>query len=317
MEIDGYEYNYSAIKELRVTKGRKVFVTMIRELECIYLIIKKCYKLKVANLKIDTITHYDNKSDSKNDIFSQKTYYLFPNNENKKYLFLAYEIFFHGLDRFEDSYYDNRYHNYNNSFLLELINELHKCRKSHSLGGKKIDNYLSVKGSCFIDKEVFKENLDKKYPSLKMYFNYKPFSGHQRRLGHYYRHLISSTGFVVKNSILTYEQKREYLKLLRGQLSNHEIVLLYYNFLSGYGSKWENEKNSFLINYRMLHNIQRELVLPEFNQVDKLLSIKNNFIYKGDDSKNDHLFELYGSESTLSVEDNCKFKNNEQTNTYR
>ncbi|WP_159636954.1 putative phage abortive infection protein [Sphingobacterium composti Ten et al. 2007 non Yoo et al. 2007] len=308
MEIEGYEYDSSNNKkEFKVTKGRKVFVTMIRELECIYLIIKKCYKLKIDDLKEHSITHYDIKSEINNKIFSKKTYYSFPDNE--KYFYLAYEIFFHGLDKFEEAYYDNIYHDYNNIFILELINELKRCRKSHSLGGKKQSNYLNIKGSPFIEKELFKEYIDKKFPSLKMYFNYKPFSGHQRRLGHYYRHLISITGFVVKSDLLVYEQKREYLKLLRGQLSNHEFVLLYYNFLSGYGSKWENQINSYLIDYRMLHNIQRELVLPEFNPYDKMLSIKYSFLYKNDDVNDDSLFELYKTASKLSIEDNRKLKN--------
>lgn len=308
MEIEGYEYDSSnSRKEFKVTKGRKVFVTMITELECIYLIIKKCYKLKVDDLKEHSIIHYDVKSEINNKIFSKKTYYSFSNNE--KYFFLAYEMFFHGLDSFEDAYYNNHYHNYDNSFLLELIKELRTCRKRHSDGIKVKDNYLSIERNPFLDEQVNKENIDKKYPALKMYFNYKPFSGHQSRLGHYYRHLISITGFVVKCNFLTYEEKREYLKLLRGQLSNHEFVLLYYNFLSGYGNKWENKINSYLIDYRMLHNIQRELVLSEFNPIERLLSIKDSFLYKNDDVNDDSLFELYKSASKLSIEDNRKLKN--------
>lgn len=319
MEIEGYEYIdlTKKNKELRVTRGRKVFVTMISELECVYLIIKKVFKDKVGDLEVGSVIHYDHNSESKKEIFSKKTYYYFANGENEKYFYLAYEIFFHGLDRFEDAYYDNYYHEYDSKFIKELINELKELRKIHESGRKKIDNYLGISGNKFLDVEIDKEYLAKKYPSLKMYFNYKPFSGHQRRLGHYYRQLISNVGFIVKNTLISYEEKRDYLKLLRGQLSNHEFVLLYYNFLSGYGRNWENEINSYLINYRMIHNIQRELVIPEFNPVDKFLNMKNDFLYKNDAAASDPLFELYISKSTLSVEENHKLKRYEQTNTYR
>jgi len=102
------------------------------------------------------------------------------------------------------------------------------------------------------------------------------------------------TNLVVKQDQLTYEDKREYLKILRSQLSNHEVALLYYNYISGYGSKWENDENSFFIDYRMLHNIHSELILSEFDPVERLKNIKGQFLYKAGKQKEDTLFEIYG-----------------------
>ncbi|MGB7529237.1 putative phage abortive infection protein [Sphingobacterium cellulitidis] len=298
MEVEGYEFRdkvagRDSIKDIKITKGRKVFVTMIAEIECIYLIIKKCYSEKVKFL-----------------IFEDNIY-IFPEKDNEKYFFLAYEIFFHGLDAFDEGIDNGNYTDFDSDFMSMLLKELREIRKGHILGKeKKISYYLNkMKPSLeqFYDNKV----SNKEFPFLKLYFNYKPFSGHQSRLGHYYRHLIASVGLVVKNKLITYESKREYLKLLRSQFSNHEFVLLYYNYLSTYGSKWENVKNSYLIDYRMLHNIQQELVLPEFNPVVKLLSIKDAFLYKNDDNYSDSLFELYDSISILSHEDNRKLKSNE------
>ncbi len=99
------------------------------------------------------------------------------------------------------------------------------------------------------------------YVKINLFFKYKPFSGHVSRFGHYYRHLFYIVKYVVGQSptVMDFEQKREYLRMLRAQLSNHEQLMLYFNYLSGYGSKWENEKNKFLSDYRMIHNLPIEL----------------------------------------------------------
>jgi len=87
-------------------------------------------------------------------------------------------------------------------------------------------------------------------------FKYKPFSGHASRLGHYFRHL-----FLLVKSVATSEVEKDYdktmkfLKILRAQLSNHEQTLLFYNWLSGYGERWENKEYQFFTKYCMIHNL--------------------------------------------------------------
>lgn len=75
--------------------------------------------------------------------------------------------------------------------------------------------------------------------------------------GHYFRHLFLIVKFVVSKpeSFLTYEEKRNYLRILRASLSTYEQIFLYYNWLSEYGSQWENDKNHFFTDYRMIHNV--------------------------------------------------------------
>nr|WP_257722245.1 putative phage abortive infection protein [Pedobacter cryoconitis] len=87
---------------------------------------------------------------------------------------------------------------------------------------------------------------------------YAPFTGHESRLAHYYRHLFSTVKFVVKKQkkgIFDYRKAREYLKILRAQMSNDEQILLYHNYISGLGEDWEKTSNRFLSKYRMLHNL--------------------------------------------------------------
>lgn len=147
---------------------------------------------------------------------------------------LAYDFFFFGAD--------------SDIVGLKLIEseitenfriELNKIRKLHK-------NSSGVKNRIAgIDGEV-----------IKIYIKYYPFSGHENRLGHYYRHLYATVKYVVQNEkkgLFNYEKSREYLKILRSQMSNDEQLMLYYNYIVGYGKDWENE--GFLSKYRMLHNL--------------------------------------------------------------
>lgn len=91
------------------------------------------------------------------------------------------------------------------------------------------------------------------YNSDKYYFN-----GHQSRLGHYFRHLRRTVTFVHRNSFLTTIQKKEYIRILRAQLSNHEQIILFFNSISDLGLKWElkNDNNETLITtYNLVRNI--------------------------------------------------------------
>lgn len=100
----------------------------------------------------------------------------------------------------------------------------------------------------------------------KLNFNYKPFSGHASRLGHYFRHLYLTVKLVVYSDALNNDEERmNYLRILRAQLSNHEQMLLFYNWLSEHGQKWENEDQHFFAKYNMIHNLwYNELVDDPF-----------------------------------------------------
>ncbi|GAB6012285.1 putative phage abortive infection protein [Viscerimonas tarda] len=121
--------------------------------------------------------------------------------------------------------------------------------------------------------------------------NFIPFNNHSSTLGHYYRHLFQMVKSVVSKDFLTYEEKRNYLRILRAQMSNAEQVLLFYNWLSGYGSKWECETNHFLTDYRMIHNIWQEMIIEDFN-LERIFNAINPNYLKENGRKNDYLFEF-------------------------
>ena len=85
--------------------------------------------------------------------------------------------------------------------------------------------------------------------------SYRPYSGHMPVLGHYYRHLYQTVSYVVKQDekLITHEDKLEYLRTLRAQLTDHEQVLLYYNAIVDFGEEWII--NSFFTKYKMIRNL--------------------------------------------------------------
>ncbi|WP_111709120.1 putative phage abortive infection protein [Lutibacter citreus] len=122
-----------------------------------------------------------------------------------------------------------------------------------------------------------------------------PFSGHESRLAHYYRHLYEIVKYTVEsqnNEVIEYKDARQYLKILRAQLSNQEQLLLYYNYQCGFGKNWDKKgkKHRFFTYYRMLHNIPLD-----DNRIHNAFEHPRDhfceFIYGPDRSDKDELFE--------------------------
>ncbi|WP_293743106.1 putative phage abortive infection protein [uncultured Pedobacter sp.] len=270
-------------KNRKEIEGRKIFYLMVKELHALYHVIKYvCIKINPLDL------------DEKLNFINDKL--------KNEYFKLAYNIFFSGKDILKIQIDLNQLNHLNiqrkSDFFNELIKELEKIRKCHKRGLRYLKNYI---------------NKGESKKSLHIDISYKPFSGHQIRLAHFYRHMHSIVNFVINqnNDILNYEEKRKYLKMFRAQLSNHEIVLLYYNWLGGHGEAWEHSSNKFFTDFRMIHNINSHLILSEFD-VETFFDedIYQRFKYKSGRRKNDLLFELYGVVSQIPENENAKLINN-------
>jgi hypothetical protein len=94
---------------------------------------------------------------------------------------------------------------------------------------------------------------------------YSILNGYSSELSNYYRHLFQTVKYVSSQEelIVTYEEKRNYLRILRAQLSNQEQAMIFYNWYSGFGKQWENGSNNFFTDYRMIHNLYQELLIPD------------------------------------------------------
>lgn len=115
--------------------------------------------------------------------------------------------------------------------------------------------------------------------------------------GHYFRHLYLMVKFTVSKTekLLNYEDKRNYLRILRASLSTYEQVFLYYNWLSKYGRKWEDNKNHFFTDFRMIHNVN-DSIHTDFavNTIEPFHNLLNTKEYKTEKNNDeDDLFEHY------------------------
>ncbi|MFT6502847.1 MAG: hypothetical protein ACJASQ_002978 [Crocinitomicaceae bacterium] len=119
--------------------------------------------------------------------------------------------------------------------------------------------------------------------------NLLELSGYQGVLGHYFRHLFQTVTFAHNSKILLKEEKKDYIKTLRAQLSTFEQGVLLINSISTIGRKWEltceKEEDKLITTYGMIKNIPAEFV--EGVDAKKLYP---NVIYEGENStKNDKL----------------------------
>ena len=96
--------------------------------------------------------------------------------------------------------------------------------------------------------------------------SYRPFDGHQSRLGHYFRHLYQTAKYIKQHGG---EHSTDYAGILRAQLSNHEQALLALNALSDIGKNWRIEK--LVVDFALIKNIPNAFFPPE------MVNIKETF----------------------------------------
>jgi len=117
------------------------------------------------------------------------------------------------------------------------------------------------------DDEIPNNNLAYGSNNQTAYYpnNYvKYYGGHRFRLGHYYRHLYQLVCFVHYNSELSLDEKKNYTRIVRGQLSDYEQILFFYNSISQLGRVWEladnknetiHERDQLISTYNLVKNI--------------------------------------------------------------
>ena len=86
---------------------------------------------------------------------------------------------------------------------------------------------------------------------LQRYEQFYRENGHE--LSHYFRHLYRIFKYIENSDI---DDKRDYSGILRAQLSNHELGLLYYNGLSHHGEKLKPLAEK----YALFENMEIELL---------------------------------------------------------
>lgn len=64
------------------------------------------------------------------------------------------------------------------------------------------------------------------------------YGGHQSKLGHYFRHIYRTIMFIDESGFLSEQEKKNYTKLIRSQLTTYEQSILFYHSISPLGIKW-------------------------------------------------------------------------------
>lgn len=95
----------------------------------------------------------------------------------------------------------------------------------------------------------------------------KYYAGFHNELGHYFRTLFHISKYVNSQSMLNYDSKYNYMKMLRGLFSNYEEVVLFCNSISDFGVQWEaipnsqnDVNNSFITKYNLIKNLSLDFI---------------------------------------------------------
>ena len=97
----------------------------------------------------------------------------------------------------------------------------------------------------------------------------KLFAGFQYSVGNYFRTLFQCVKYVNKQAFLNYEEKYEYVKMLRCQMSNVEEKILFYDTICDLGKAWEYEgKKNKDVNSQLITKYNLIKNIPLKNQED-------------------------------------------------
>ncbi|WP_367210068.1 putative phage abortive infection protein [Sphingobacterium sp. R2] len=262
-----------------IVQGRRVFVLFKSEIMKSYEAIDMIYRHRYPDYK---------------EVFNDKLFRL------------SYYFFFEGLFtvcKIPDEIISQKF-DFEVDFIAYLKKILIKFSLSYKVSQTERQNLIGLNGETI----------------TICSFVYQPFLGQSTRLGHYFRHLYFIVKFVAerKSELFDYSLKRYFLKILRIQLSNEEQVLIFYNWLSGYGQKWEEINleqrkaktgNYFFTDYRMIHNLNQDYLIKGID-LDKIFNTLDykQFLFEKNRRKSDDLFEVHGYQSQLSDQDNIKMQ---------
>lgn len=168
------------------------------------------------------------------EIFSNNYPELEELKNKEKLSSVAYLIFFIGID-------EN-----NNDYLENLIKKQFIDFPFFDL----VNSFLLYK-----DQDLFATTFNLNKEQLKTGITSLQLNNKSQILGHYFRHLYQMVKYIdsYSKNILTKDDKYQYVRTIRAQLSNYEQLLLYYNSLSPFGNPWLKE--GYLVRYKMIKNI--------------------------------------------------------------
>lgn len=197
--------------------GKEAFPELLGELKTIYQYLE--HENSVLQNKVQYPKSERNKKEK--EIYDKTAEIIDGSKKSHYHTRLAYDLYFYGMphiDKFESLNKDERQLD---MYYYETLSKLQW----------KEDKKQSYKNETVKLPTGSNKEYAAPYPLLK---------GHNEALGHYYRHLYNLVKYVAEfdDAVISEDDKYEYIKLLRSQMSDSEQLLLYYNAMSDMGRKW-------------------------------------------------------------------------------
>jgi len=123
-----------------------------------------------------------------------------------------------------------------------MILKIRKRKKSSILFFNVFFFGVGIKGIDILENKFPKEYfvfINFKDRKAKYSSNEHYYSGHVRRLGHYFRNIYQAIKYVDEQPFLSPDKKYEYITIFRAQMSVYEQAIFFYNSLSKIGDIWE------------------------------------------------------------------------------
>ena len=148
-------------------------------------------------------------------------------------------------------------------FHSESVNSMPSGRENFSKILSRLESIIEIPAENFYiemlaDRDEGKQNLLERLNSKYEEF----FAEDQSNIGYYFRNLYNVVKFVHKHDFpKEFETRKSYTNLIRAQLSSDELVLLFYNCLSGRGSEFKilAEEYALLKDMPLEKDIRRKL----------------------------------------------------------
>ncbi len=262
------------IEEIAAGKitGRKAFIELYYEISISYAITLSI--ISILQKENPQINQYIKNIKDK-DLFQS---YI---------LEISYGYFFYGMN-YLFAKEDDTTNYLINSEITKKINLLN----THFQTTDTIRHEYSIQYSKFSESslwETIKEIIKNPNKSTLSYRGYYPlFGGYNSTLGHYYRHLFQTVKFVAsqETNLISEKKKYDYTKMIRGQLSDYEQIVLFYNSTSKMGKDWNKcskdlkgiAENENLSKGDLRAFIPQMAYIPRFKLIKNIPSLK---IYMG------------------------------------
>jgi len=233
-----HKENVNEIQLAPTVSSRLSFEHMFRELKWLY------FRLK-AGAESAERTASDNKMNAQ--VIS-----------DMELIELAYTLFFYGIDQSSAK----QYLKWLKPVQLTVYND---CIETLKLVQDRYEEHMDKHPTSV--RFIWDAPIANPQDEFTVEFFYMPFMGHANRIGHLYRHLFQTCQFILKNNKLNFPKQKEYLKILRAQLSNFEQVMLYYNALVWFKKDWDK----LFVDYQFIHNLPLDLIDmgPDVNELYK------------------------------------------------